>query len=59
MHHAENMLHGHNQLFGSAGLKGTTGWFETLCLRPAAGHARMAEASEDGLTPEPTDRAPA
>jgi putative oxidoreductase len=42
------VLHGHNKVFGSGGLKGTTGWFESLGLRPAAVHARMAAATEMG-----------
>ena len=42
------ILHGHNKVFGSGGLTGTTGWFESLGLRPAAVHARMAAATEMG-----------
>jgi putative oxidoreductase len=42
------VLHGHNKVFGAGGLKGTTGWFESLGLRPAAVHARMAAATEMG-----------
>ena len=42
------VLHGHNKVFGSGGLTGTTGWFESLGLRPAAVHARMAAATEIG-----------
>ncbi len=42
------VLHGHNKVFGSGGLTGTTGWFESLGLRPAAVHARMAAATEMG-----------
>ena len=38
--------HGWNKLAGPGGLKGTTGWFEALGLRPAAVHARMAAGSE-------------
>jgi putative oxidoreductase len=42
------MVHGGNKVFGAGGLKGTTGWFESLGLRPAAVHARMAAATEIG-----------
>ncbi len=40
--------HGYNKVFGKGGLKGTTGWFESLGLRPAHVHARMAAATEMG-----------
>ncbi|HET9692437.1 MAG TPA: DoxX family protein [Acidimicrobiales bacterium] len=40
--------HGWNKVAGPGGLKGTTGWFEALGLRPAAVHARMAAATELG-----------
>ncbi|KKD06628.1 DoxX family protein [Streptomyces sp. WM6386] len=38
--------HGWNKVRGPGGLKGTTGWFETLGLRPAALHARLAAGTE-------------
>jgi putative oxidoreductase len=40
--------HGYNKVFGGGGLKGTTGWFESLGLRPAWLHARMAAGTEMG-----------
>lgn len=40
------VLHGYNKVFGAGGLVGTTGWFRSLGLRPAAVHARMAAATE-------------
>ena len=40
--------HGYNKVFGKGGLKGTTGWFESLGLKPAYVHARMAAATEMG-----------
>ncbi|HMC39769.1 MAG TPA: DoxX family protein [Acidimicrobiales bacterium] len=40
--------HGYNKVFGKGGLEGTTGWFESLGLRPAYIHARMAAATEMG-----------
>lgn len=42
------VLHGLNKLFGPGGLRGTTNWFESLGLRPAAVHARVAAATEIG-----------
>jgi putative oxidoreductase len=42
------IAHGTNKAFGAGGLEGTTGWFESLGLRPAAVHARMAAATEIG-----------
>jgi len=39
-------VHGWNKVAGPGGLKGTTGWFEALGLRPAAVHARMAAGTE-------------
>jgi putative oxidoreductase len=42
------IAHGANKVFGAGGLEGTTGWFESLGLRPAAVHARMAAATEIG-----------
>jgi putative oxidoreductase len=41
-------LHGWNKVLGSGGLKGTTGWFESLGLRPASLHARLAASTELG-----------
>ena len=38
--------HGWNKVTGPGGLKGTTSWFESLGLRPAAVHARMAAGTE-------------
>ena len=40
--------HGYNKVFGKGGLKGTTGWFDSLGLQPAHVHARMAAATELG-----------
>lgn len=40
------VAHGWNKVAGPGGLKGTTGWFEALGLRPAAVHARMAAGTE-------------
>lgn len=42
------VVHGSNKVFGPGGLEGTTGWFESLGLKPAAVHARMAAATEIG-----------
>ena len=42
------IAHGSNKVFGKGGLEGTTRWFESLGLRPAAVHARMAAATEIG-----------
>ena len=42
------IAHGTNKVFGAGGLEGTTGWFESLGLRPAHVHARMAAATEIG-----------
>lgn len=42
------MVHGYNKVFGEGGLDGTTRWFQTLGLRPAGVHARMAAATELG-----------
>lgn len=38
--------HGWNKVAGPGGIKGTTGWFEALGLRPAEVHARMAAGTE-------------
>ncbi|MFJ6569342.1 DoxX family protein [Streptomyces sp. NPDC091292] len=40
------IAHGWNKVRGPGGLDGTTGWFESLGLKPAAAHARMAAATE-------------
>ena len=40
--------HGYNKVFGKGGLQGTTGWFDSLGLKPAWVHARMAAATEMG-----------
>jgi putative oxidoreductase len=40
--------HGYNKVFGKGGLEGTTGWFDSLGLKPAHVHARMAAATELG-----------
>lgn len=40
--------HGYNKVFGKGGLQGTTGWFESLGLKPGYVHARMAAATELG-----------
>lgn len=42
------VTHGYNKVFGKGGLAGTTGWFESLGLKPAHVHARMAAATEIG-----------
>lgn len=42
------VLHGLNKVFGPGGLGGTTRWFESLGLRPAGMHARVAAATEIG-----------
>jgi putative oxidoreductase len=42
------IVHGTNKVFGAGGLEGTTGWFDSLGLQPAAVHARMAAATEIG-----------
>ena len=36
------IAHGTNKVFGSGGLEGTTRWFDSLGLQPAAVHARSA-----------------
>ena len=40
------IAHGYNKVFGKGGLKGTTGWFDSLGLKPAHVHARVAAATE-------------
>lgn len=42
------VVHGWNKVAGGGGLQGTAGWFESLGLRPAALHARLAAATEIG-----------
>jgi putative oxidoreductase len=42
------IAHGYNKVFGKGGLTGTTSWFDSLGLRPAHVHARMAAATEIG-----------
>lgn len=42
------VAHGLNKVTGQGGLQGTTRWFESLGLRPAALHARLAAATEIG-----------
>jgi len=40
------IAHGYNKAFGSGGLAGTAGWFESLGLRPARVHAIVASVLE-------------
>lgn len=40
------VLHGANKVWGGGGLTGTAGWFESLGLRPAWLHARVAAVTE-------------
>jgi putative oxidoreductase len=40
------IAHGWNKIAGPGGIEGTTRWFGSLGLRPAAAHARMAAAGE-------------
>jgi putative oxidoreductase len=42
------IAHGYNKVFGQGGLTGTTRWFDSLGLRPAHVHARMAASTEIG-----------
>jgi putative oxidoreductase len=42
------VIHGLNKVRGPGGLDGTARYFESLGLRPAAVHARMAAATEIG-----------
>jgi putative oxidoreductase len=42
------VAHGCNKLFGPGALAGTTRWFESLGLRPAWLHARLAATTELG-----------
>jgi putative oxidoreductase len=42
------IAHGANKAFGKGGLAGTTRWFESLGLRPAWLHARLAATTEIG-----------
>lgn len=41
-------VHGWNKLFGSGGIDGTAGWFESLGLRPGRVHAWLAAVTEMG-----------
>ena len=40
------VAHGYNKVRGPGGIAGTTRWFESLGLRPAGLHARVAAATE-------------
>jgi putative oxidoreductase len=40
------IAHGWNHGFGPGGLKGTTGWFESIGLRPAKVHAAVSSYLE-------------
>ena len=40
--------HGYNKIFGSGGLAGTTGWFESIGMRWPHVQARLAAATEIG-----------
>jgi putative oxidoreductase len=42
------VMHAYNKLFGKGGLQGTTRWFDSLGLKPAWVHARVAAATEIG-----------
>ncbi len=42
------VYHGANKVWGKGGLEGTTGWFDSLGLKPAHVHARLAAATEIG-----------
>lgn len=42
------VTHGLNKVLGPGGLSGTQGWFESLGLRPAWLHARLAAFTEIG-----------
>jgi putative oxidoreductase len=42
------IVHGWNKIAGPGGIAGTTRWFDSLGLRPAAVHARVAAATEMG-----------
>jgi putative oxidoreductase len=42
------VTHGYNKVFGKGGLEGTTGWFDSLGLKPAWAHARLAAGTELG-----------
>ena len=42
------IVHGYNKVWGPGGLAGTTRWFESLGLKPAPVHARLAAATEIG-----------
>lgn len=38
--------HGYNKLFGSGGISGTAGWFDSIGMRPGWFHARLAAWTE-------------
>ena len=38
--------HGYNKFFGSGGIAGTAGWFDSIGMRPGAFHARVAASTE-------------
>ena len=38
--------HGYNKFFGSGGIAGTAGWFDSIGMRPGALHARLAATTE-------------
>ena len=38
--------HGCNKFFGSGGIAGTAGWFDSIGMRPGAFHARVAASTE-------------
>ena len=40
--------HGYNKFFGSGGIAGTAGWFDSIGMRPGALHARLAAVTEIG-----------
>jgi putative oxidoreductase len=42
------VAHGWNKVFGKGGMAGTTRWFDSLGLKPAKVHARLAAATEIG-----------
>lgn len=42
------IAHGRNHIWGGGGIDGTTGWFESLGMRPARLHAWLASVTELG-----------
>lgn len=38
--------HGYNKFFGSGGLQGTAGWFDSMGMKPGIFHARVAATTE-------------